>query len=82
MLLIGDVREKIKEIKDETIQVICTSPPYWGLRDYGKDDQIGQEATPDEFVESMVSLCQEFKRVLKKFKVNCTHYKCCNKSTQ
>lgn len=65
MLLIGDVREKIKEIADNSVQVICTSPPYWGLRDYGKDDQLGQEDTPDQFVVSMVDLCAEFKRVLK-----------------
>ena len=63
MLLIGDVRNKIKEIESESVQAIITSPPYWGLRDYGKDDQIGQEETPDEFVEQMVLLCKEFKRV-------------------
>jgi DNA modification methylase len=66
LLLIGDVRDKIKEVGTEKIQAIITSPPYWGLRNYGKDDQIGQEETPDEFVKEMVGLCREFKRVLKK----------------
>lgn len=66
MLLIGDVRDKLKELETESIQAIITSPPYWGLRDYGKDDQIGQEETPEQFVDAMVSLGKELKRVLKK----------------
>ena len=66
MLLIGDVRDKIKEVQTETIQAIITSPPYWGLRDYGKDDQLGQEETPEQFVQAMVELARGWHRVLKK----------------
>jgi hypothetical protein len=42
-----------------------TSPPYWGLRDYGHADQIGQEATPELFVQTMVEVFREVRRVLK-----------------
>ena len=66
LLLIGDVRQKIKEIKSRKVQAIITSPPYWGLRDYDSQDQIGQEDFPEQYVENMVSLAKEFKRVLRK----------------
>lgn len=66
MLLIGDVRDKIKEIKDESVQAIITSPPYWGLRDYESDNQLGQEDFPEQYVENMVSLGRELWRVLRK----------------
>ena len=42
-----------------------TSPPYWGLRDYGVDGQLGLEATPEEFVANMVAVFREVKRVLR-----------------
>jgi len=116
-LLIGDVREKLKELDDSSIQCCVTSPPYWGLRDYGtanweggdsdcnhfrdnqvtsscttghstsqksggvadsiykkvckkcgarrKDSQLGLEETPEEYVENMVKVFREVKRVLK-----------------
>ena len=51
---------------DESVQCCVTSPPYWGLRDYGHPGQIGQEATPDEFVQAMVEVFREVRRVLKK----------------
>ena len=66
MLLIGDVRDKIKEIATGSIQTIVTSPPYWGLRDYESNIQIGQEEHPEHYVENIVSLAKEFWRVLKK----------------
>ena len=47
MLLVGDVRQKIKEIDYHSVQTIVTSPPYWGLRDYDESNQIGQEKTPE-----------------------------------
>ena len=114
-LLIGDVREKLKELDDSSIQCCVTSPPYWGLRDYGtanweggdsdcnhfrdnqvtsscttghstsqksggvadsiykkvckkcgarrKDSQLGLEETPEEYVENMVKVFREVKRV-------------------
>ena len=66
MLLIGDVRNKIKEIESESVQAIITSPPYWGLRDYENDNQLGQEDFPEQYVENMVSLGRELWRVLRK----------------
>jgi len=65
MLLIGDVREKIKEIKDESVQAIVTSPPYWGLRDYDESNQIGQEKIPEEFIYNILQLSWDLKRILK-----------------
>ena len=65
MLLIGDVREKLKEIDSLSVQTIVTSPPYWGLRDYEESNQIGQEAFPEEFIYNIVELSWELRRVLK-----------------
>ena len=65
-VLEGDVREVLKTLDDESVQCVVTSPPYWGLRDYGVDDQLGLEATPEEYVANMVSVFQEVKRVLRK----------------
>ena len=62
----GDVREVLKTLDDESVQCVVTSPPYWGLRDYGVDDQLGLEETPEKYVENMVSVFQEVKRVLRK----------------
>ena len=64
-ILQGDVIERLKDIEDNTIQCVVTSPPYWGLRDYGEDDQLGLEETPEEYVENMVNVFREVKRVLK-----------------
>ena len=55
-ILQGDVIERLKDIEDNTIQCVVTSPPYWGLRDYGKDNQLGLEETPEEYVENMVNV--------------------------
>jgi len=66
MLLIGDIREKSKEIETESVQTIVTSPPYWGLRDYNNSGQIGQEESPEQFVKELVTTFSELKRVLKK----------------
>lgn len=52
-------------ITSESVQCIVTSPPYWGLRDYGNSDQIGLERTPEEYVESLRSVALELWRVLK-----------------
>lgn len=64
-ILIGDVRQRLQEIPDESIQCCVTSPPYWGLRDYGHDGQIGIEQTPDEYVTEMVAVFKEVRRVLR-----------------
>jgi DNA modification methylase len=64
-ILQGNVNDKLKEIESDSVQCVVTSPPYWGLRDYGTDDQLGLEATPEEYVENMVKVFREVKRVLK-----------------
>jgi site-specific DNA-methyltransferase (cytosine-N4-specific) len=65
MLLIGDIRKKIEEIESNSVQAIVTSPPYWGLRDYDNSGQIGQEESPEKFVEELVKTFSNLKRVLK-----------------
>lgn len=65
-ILIGDCRDVLKQLPDESINCVVTSPPYFGLRDYGHDGQIGLEPTPDEFVETLVSVFREVRRVLRK----------------
>ena len=53
-ILFGDCRETLKQF-DEPARMCVTSPPYYGLRDYGgEDNQIGQEQTPDDFIEQLV----------------------------
>lgn len=61
----GDCRTDLRELPDESVQCVVTSPPYWGLRDYGHPDQIGQEPTPQNFVKSIVEVFEEIRRVLK-----------------
>lgn len=62
---VGDCRELMREMPDESVQCCVTSPPYWGLRDYGHPGQIGQEETPEAFVQAMVEVFREVRRVLK-----------------
>ena len=64
-ILQGDVIERLKDIEDNTIQCVVTSPPYWGLRDYGEDNQLGLEETPEEYVENVVKVFREVRRALK-----------------
>jgi DNA modification methylase len=65
MIIYGDCREKLKELEAESVQMCVTSPPYWGLRDYGHSGQLGLEETPELFVENLVKVFQEVKRVLR-----------------
>ena len=62
----GDCLEVMREIPDKYVQCCVTSPPYWGLRDYGNDAQLGLEKTPEEYVNNMVEVFREVKRILKK----------------
>ena len=65
-LLYGiDVRDGLRLLGPESVHCVVTSPPYWGLRDYGVDGQVGLEDTPDEYVEALVSVFREVKRVLR-----------------
>jgi len=63
-ILVGDVRTRLAEIPDGSIQTCVTSPPYWGLRDYGQDNQIGLEESPQDYINSMVEVFREVWRVL------------------
>ena len=65
MLLKGDSLTKISEVSSDSIQTVVTSPPYWGLRDYDSDEQLGQESSPEIFVSNLTKLFSEIKRVLK-----------------
>ena len=64
-ILNGDVLETLGTLDSDSIDCCVTSPPYWGLRDYGHDGQIGLEKTPQEFVGKMVDVFREVRRVLK-----------------
>ena len=64
-LILGDCVEMLKTLEDGSVHTCVTSPPYWGLRDYGCDGQIGLEATPDAFVGRMVEVFREVRRVLR-----------------
>lgn len=64
-LYVGDALETLREIPDGAAQMCVTSPPYWGLRDYGVEGQLGLEATPEEYVERMVAVFREVRRVLR-----------------
>jgi len=64
-VLIGDVIEQLRRIPEDSVDTIVTSPPYWKQRDYGKDGQLGQEETSEEFIENMFEVAQELRRVLK-----------------
>ena len=64
-VLEGDCREVLAGLPDECVQCVVTSPPYWGLRDYGVTGQLGLERTPDEYVARMVEVFREVRRVLR-----------------
>ena len=64
-ILQGDVLDRLKDIPDGYVQMVCTSPPYWALRDYGAEGQFGLEPTPEGYVEKLVEIGQEIKRVLR-----------------
>ena len=64
-VLVGDCRETLKTLPDESVNTVVTSPPYFGLRDYNQEDQIGLEPTPEEFVQALVEVFREVRRVLR-----------------
>ena len=65
IILQGDALECLSDLPDESVQCVVTSPPYWGLRDYGESGQMGLEATPYEYVERLVGVFKEVRRVLR-----------------
>jgi DNA modification methylase len=64
-VLNGDCREVLRTLPDESVHTCVTSPPYFGLRDYGHGGQIGLEPTPDAFVAELVGVFREVRRVLR-----------------
>ena len=64
-IISGDALTAIRQLQDESIHCCVTSPPYWQLRDYGVEGQIGQEPTPEEYVEKLVKVFREVRRILK-----------------
>lgn len=64
-ILKGDCVEIMKSLAAGSVHTCVTSPPYWGLRDYGMAGQLGLEATPEEYVAKMVEVFREVKRVLR-----------------
>lgn len=67
-LYLGDcleVLEVLRTLPDESVQTCVTSPPYWGLRDYGHDGQMGLEETPEAYTAGMVAVFDEVRRVLR-----------------
>lgn len=64
-ILIGDVFARLDDVPDDSVDCCVTSPPYWGLRDYGVAGQIGMEPTLGEHLDVMVRVFREVRRVLK-----------------
>ena len=65
-LYLGDAREVLQELPDESAHCVVTSPPYYGLRDYGVEGQLGLEPTPEEYVANLVEVFREVRRVLRR----------------
>ena len=64
-VLVGDCIASMRTLPDQSVHTCVTSPPYFGLRDYGMDGQIGLESTPDAFVARLVEVFREVRRVLR-----------------
>jgi len=65
VVLHGDTRELIKGLPDNSFQSVVTSPPYWGVRDYGVEGQLGAESDINQYVEDLVNIFSEVRRVLR-----------------
>ncbi len=63
-VLLGDSRDVLPQLEVQSIQCCVTSPPYWGLRDYDHSSQIGTESSPEEYVEHLVEIFRNVRRVL------------------
>ena len=63
--LVGDAAEQLATLPAGCVQMCATSPPYWGLRDYGEPGQLGLEETPEAYVERLVAIFREVRRVLR-----------------
>lgn len=63
-IIVGDNRETLKQIPAGSVNTCITSPPYWGLRDYDNKAQLGQEVTPEQFIQNLVQVFREVRRTL------------------
>ncbi len=64
-ILVGDALERLRELPDESVHTCVTSPPYYNLRDYGTAGQIGTEDTVEEYIDRLVAVFREVRRVLR-----------------
>ena len=64
-IIVGDCRDVLKTLPDASVHCCVTSPPYFGLRNYGMAEQIGLESTPDAYVAELVAVFREVRRVLR-----------------
>jgi site-specific DNA-methyltransferase (cytosine-N4-specific) len=65
-IITGDARQVLKDFPDDIFQTCITSPPYWGLRDYGIEGQIGAEAIIDNYITDLTNIFSQVRRTLKK----------------
>jgi DNA modification methylase len=65
VIICGDALTELGKLPDSSVQCCVTSPPYWGLRDYGVAGQLGLEKTPEEYVGNLVAVFREVRRVLR-----------------
>jgi len=65
MIICGDALTELRKLPGESVNMCCTSPPYWGLRNYEVDGQLGLEKTPEEYVAKMVEVFREVRRALR-----------------
>lgn len=64
-ILIGDCREMLRTLPDESVHCIVSSPPYWRQRDYGMQGQVGIEQSPESYINGLVRIFREARRVLR-----------------
>jgi len=62
---VGDARETLADLPSDSVHCVMTSPPYFGLRDYGEDGQIGLEDSLDEYISELVVVFDELRRVVR-----------------
>jgi DNA modification methylase len=64
-ILTGDVRDRLAELPDASVDTVITSPPYFGVRNYGHDRQLGAKPSVDDWVAELLAVCRELARVLR-----------------
>jgi len=64
-IYVGDCRQVLSLLAPESVQCCVTSPPYWGLRDYEQPGQLGEEETPEQYVQNLVCVFRQVWRVLR-----------------